>query len=406
MLNEPKPHSRSDLLTLLSEACELEHGLACSYLFTAFTLKQDVAEGGIDWRQLQFVRLWAAQIFFVASEEMLHLAQVWNLLAAIGGTPYYQRPNFPQNSKYYPLGIALKLEPFGLPAIERFIAYELPTDVPDERVMMKTLNLTAGELRTSGRQTVGELYAQIARGIEAHPEERLFIGDPARQIGPEEIHFPDIVKVFDRKSALEAIMTITEQGEGTKADRTDCHYGAFLKIRDEFEAEIARAATTGETFIPARVVVENPTPRLRPDQSASDVSLIEDSYTAAVAELFDAVYLLMLRQLQYVFSEHPGKEELTQQFARTAIGLMPTVVKPLGEALSLLPAGATHGTKTAGPAFAMTRHVPLPADARTAAIVAGERFRELLAEAERLAVDPRAPRQLVKAAENLRRFQG
>jgi hypothetical protein len=79
---------RSQLLSLLTEACELEHGLACSYLYAAFTLKQDLSEGGLDWRQLQRVRLWAAQLYFIAAQEMLHLAQVWNLQAAIGGAPY------------------------------------------------------------------------------------------------------------------------------------------------------------------------------------------------------------------------------------------------------------------------------------------------------------------------------
>jgi len=401
MLNEPKITSRSDLFSMLSEACELEHGLACSYLFTAFSLKQDVAEGVLDWRQLQMVRLWAGQIYMVAAEEMLHLAQVWNLLAAIGGAPYYQRPNFPQSPKYYPLGVALKLEPFGLAAIERFIAYELPAEVPAERMMMKTLGLTAGDLRGQARETVGALYARIQKGIEALPEKELFIGDPAL---PELVDFPDIVKVVDLESAALAIRTITEQGEGTRADQKDCHYGAFLNIRDQFEAENERAAKAGEPFEPARPVIENPVPRLRPDRAAGAVNLIEDPYTAAVAELFDAIYILMLRQLQYVFSDPPQKSDLAPRFAKTAIGLMPIVIKPLGEALTLLPAGPTHAGKTAGPAFAMTRHVPLPADPRVAKIVADERLNELATEAERLADDARAPRQLLKAAETVKRM--
>ena len=83
--------SRSDLLSLLSQACEFEHALACSYLYTSFSLKQEISEG-IDWRQQQLVRRWAADIFAVAAEEMLHFAQVWNIMAAIGGNPYYWRP--------------------------------------------------------------------------------------------------------------------------------------------------------------------------------------------------------------------------------------------------------------------------------------------------------------------------
>src|ERR1700722_19196015 len=88
----PSPKSRAELLTLLAEACELEHGLACSYLYAAFSLKQDASEGGLTPEQVMLTRQWAGQIFFVAAQEMLHLAQAWNLLVAAGGAPYYLRP--------------------------------------------------------------------------------------------------------------------------------------------------------------------------------------------------------------------------------------------------------------------------------------------------------------------------
>ena len=39
--------TRSDLLSLLSEAAELEHGIACSYLYAGFSLKRDISEGGM-----------------------------------------------------------------------------------------------------------------------------------------------------------------------------------------------------------------------------------------------------------------------------------------------------------------------------------------------------------------------
>ena len=89
-----KNASRSALISLLSEACELEHGLACSYLYSAFTLKQSVSEKDLTWQEFQALRIWAGQLYFIASQEMLHLSQAWNLLTAIGGTPYYMRPEF------------------------------------------------------------------------------------------------------------------------------------------------------------------------------------------------------------------------------------------------------------------------------------------------------------------------
>src|SRR5882672_4955349 len=122
----PSPFSRSTLLRLLTEACELEHGLACSYLYAAMTLRQEPAGKELPPDQALLVRQWAAQVYFVASQEMLHLAQAWNLLVALGGSPYYLRPNFPQGTRYYPLHMRLALEPYGEAALRRFIGYERP----------------------------------------------------------------------------------------------------------------------------------------------------------------------------------------------------------------------------------------------------------------------------------------
>jgi hypothetical protein len=135
--------SRSDLLKLLCEATELEHGIACSYLYAAFSLKRDISEGGITWDEQQKIRRWAAQLYFIASQEMLHLALVWNVTTAIGGTPYYLRPNFPQNTKYYPLNVPIELEPFGLRSLRRFILYEHPQQGPPGLDVKELLRLQA-----------------------------------------------------------------------------------------------------------------------------------------------------------------------------------------------------------------------------------------------------------------------
>jgi hypothetical protein len=203
--------SRSRLLSLLTEACELEHGLACSYLYSAFSLKQDLAEGGIDWRQLQLVRLWAAQIYFVAAQEMLHLAQVWNLQAAIGGMPYYLRPNFPQPPRYYPLNLPIRIERFSLAALDRFIQYERPATM-----IVRSETPLSGPAPESFK-TVGELYELIESGFQTIDEAVLFVGYPNRQVDQEFVDFPDLVKVTNRDSAVEAIRRITHQGEGSFA---------------------------------------------------------------------------------------------------------------------------------------------------------------------------------------------
>jgi len=411
--------SRSDLLSLLSQACELEHALACSYLFTSFTLKQDIREG-LNFRQLQLARRWAADLFAVAAEEMLHLAQVWNLLAAVGGTPYFWRPEFPVSSRFYPTGLPICLSAFSVPTLERFIQYELPDDEQRRAICQKH---RVRPVRGAGQYgSVAELYTIVRQMIQAVPEDELFIGMKSRQVDAGLVDFPTLIRVVDRSSAVAAIDLIKEQGEGREIDDDvpgdleqldvdrDGHYGVFVRVLEEYRAELERAGE-GETLV--RDVVENPLASQRPDSSLTIVTTaadqlvgqqIQDPYTLQVARLFDRVYLLMLRLLQYVFRNATGECVVLREFAGLAIGLMPTLIKPLAESLTLLPMGGKFGDRTAGPSFGMSRHVTLPDPPQVAAVVVRERLAELVAAAEQLAADERAPVQLENAARNMRRW--
>ncbi|MEX2171331.1 MAG: hypothetical protein WD851_18570, partial [Pirellulales bacterium] len=133
------------------------------------------------------------------------------------------------------------------------------------------------------------------------------------------------------------------------------------------------------------------------------VRILKDPYTREVSELFDEIYMLMLRMLQFVFSNPTAERAQVEWFSMTAIGIMPVVVKPLGEALTLLASGCAEG-ETAGPSFRMSRHVPLPADVMIAHRIAVERLKQLAAEAVRLSRDPRSPNQLAAAASNMQQF--
>jgi len=397
---EASSSSRARLLSLLSEACELEHGLLCSYLYSAFSLKQDLTEGGMTWEQQQKVRSWAAQIYAVAAEEMLHLGQAWNLLAAIGGTPYYSRPNFPQSAKYYKLNLPLQLQPFGEAALKRFIMYELPARVKPED-MARELELPPQAAPSSSDLTVGELYGLILESFEAIPQDRLFIGDPARQVTQDIVDFPDIVKVTDLDSARRAIHMITEQGEGTESEDDNCHFGMFRRVLQDYQSELRSDAS--RTFMPVRNVAENPAPRLRGNWGSTGVTVIQHPFTVDVAEYFDDIYELMLRMLQFVFSNNTVITDALREFARSAIVTMPTVIKPLGEALTLLPV-QTSSDLRAGAAFGMSRHVPLPADTRAARVMVDERLHELISVGRRLASSSEAPVQLQNAVINLERY--
>jgi Ferritin-like len=396
-----KPISRSDLLRLLTEACELEHGLACSYLYSAMTLRQAPVGQELPPDKVLLVRQWAAQVYFVASQEMLHLAQAWNLLTALGGTPYYLRPNFPQDSKYYPLHMRLALEPYGEAALNRFIGYETPTQLLKEHSFVEDMVRPRAADDPATFRTVGELYDEIENGIVQLPD--AIIGEPSAQVGPDLVDFPDIVRVTNVDSAREAIHRVTHQGEGNPQDREDCHFGIFMALH----GALTKEKKANPEFAPANPATINPATDTSEAYGAPRASLIAHPYAAKVAGLFDGLYSLMLRMLSYTFAPC-GQMELRRTLAQGAIVLMATVIKPLGEALTALPAGSEPG-RTAGPPFGLTRHVVLPVDAGSARILVAERLAELAAIARVLASSREAPsslRRVESALQRVKNFPG
>src|SRR5690349_13620672 len=105
-------HTREELLLALTEAAELEHMLACQYLFAAFSIKQRPEEVGNNADYLKKVKDWRTQVLQIALQEMGHLGTVNNLLSAIGGAAHFLRPNFPQPARYYGPQATSALEAF------------------------------------------------------------------------------------------------------------------------------------------------------------------------------------------------------------------------------------------------------------------------------------------------------
>ncbi|HJU98476.1 MAG TPA: ferritin-like domain-containing protein, partial [Jiangellaceae bacterium] len=183
---------REELVWLLAQACELEHGLMCEYLFAQFTLKRNQREG-LSVEQLAKVAAWEAVLVEVAKQEMLHLALATNLLTAIGAAPHLHRPNFPILSRWYPPGVQVALLRFGERALRHFIYLERPEgmDLDDAEgfaAVGQAQPLTDGEELMAvpeDYQTVGHLYRGIEQGlerlVERHGEGGVFIGPPKAQ---------------------------------------------------------------------------------------------------------------------------------------------------------------------------------------------------------------------------------
>jgi hypothetical protein len=109
----------------LYEAAELEHNLMCTYLYAAFSLR-DHDDPSLSPREAAAITRWRATITRIATEEMGHLAAVWNITSALGGAPRFGRDNFPLDPGALPAGVVVKLAPFNAAVLQHFIFLERP----------------------------------------------------------------------------------------------------------------------------------------------------------------------------------------------------------------------------------------------------------------------------------------
>lgn len=352
---ELRVHSRDQLVFLLTQAAELEHGLMCEYLFAQWTLKRSTDEG-VTEAQLERIRGWERQIGEVVMQEMLHLALSSNLLTALGAPPHFDRPNFPILSGWYPPGVQIALVPFGERALRHFIYLERPEgmaldDAEGFQALDQAEPLHDGRSLMALQQdfaTVGGLYRGINQGYvdlaARFGEANVFIGAPTAQAKAEAFRWPEIIAVTDLASVDRAIDAIVEQGEGARGEWRNAHFGVFLRMHDELRAEQA----ADPRFQPARDVV--PAYAHPMDDTDAEVADIGDPLTEDVADLFDAAYQTMLMALNRYFVHDDESLEQVTALARTAKRLMRFALKPLGIALTTLPVAAPDGPR-AGPSF-------------------------------------------------------
>ncbi|MBD1365380.1 ferritin-like protein [Mucilaginibacter sp. ZT4R22] len=374
--------TREELLNALAEAAELEHGLLVQYLFTAFSFKRRLDEGITPLQQLM-MEDWERTILSVAHQEMYHLANVCNLLAAIGGAPRFDRPNFPQPlKKYYPFDF--ELTRFGDEALYRFIVFELP-----EGVEPPPLPHVPGNVKTFAFEKIapdplvynhiGELYERIAEGFKNIPENVLFIGPEDQQDIDEWTLRLKMHKVHDRASALEAIKEIVEEGEGTKADRAGSHYDKFLRIRQAYLAEKAKDAS----FEPARNVATNPRTREHRD-AGGEGTIITHQATLKLAELFNTTYTTMLSMLIQYYSYGGETQEQREILRDSSRRMMSAFIRPMAEVLTEMPVTDDLTDGVAGAGFELYGPMNYSGQLKSRWIILQERFRQHIADIEEI----------------------
>jgi CDGSH-type Zn-finger protein/truncated hemoglobin YjbI len=346
---------REALIYMLCEAAELEHGIMCQYLFAAFSLKQATDEG-LTENELAAVTRWRRQLSHVATQEMLHLALVHNLLTAIGAAPHLARPNLPHPASHYPAGVQLALLPFGEQALKHFMFLERPEgmDIDDADGLAAVARaaplMSEHDIVPQGQDfaTVGHLYRSIEAGFEhlasKYGEDWLFVGPPRAQATESHFGWPELVAVTGLGSAKRAIEEILEQGEGARGDWQEAHFGQFVEMLDEYQ----QLCAVNPGFAPARPVIAA---NVRPSERDADVPLINDPLTARVADLFNVGYEILLQIFERFFAHTDETDAQLTTLADATIGLMVKVLKPLGGLITSLPVGEAYPGKAGGPSF-------------------------------------------------------
>lgn len=388
--------TREQLIHLLTEAAEIEHNLLCSYLYATFSLKRE-GEGGLSAEQAAACERWRKLVLSIALEEMAHLACVNNMLIAVGGSPHFDRPNFPVAPGYHPAEIIVRLTPFDADTLDHFIFLERPDTLAiadgggfeasgGERIDKP------GRLTPSSQdyRTVGQLYAAIEDGFVALAarlgETTLIDASGAGQLDSDLIGLPDIPAITSLADAVACIDHIKEEGEGSTGADSDSHFDRFCAIK----AEWATLSEADPDFRPAWPAASDPVMRKPIDETTR--VWITAQPAADHVDLANAIYGSMVGVLSQCFGG-PGTLLQKKLLMAASVELMEASAAA-GTALARMTANPAWPGINAGMTFAVPRNIgPRPAHDKARALYL-ERAHELRAGAERILTGAAAEKAL------------
>jgi hypothetical protein len=356
--------ARAELTRLLRLATRVEHALLCQYLFAAFSLKRGHAEGGVTYAQLEAMRDWEAQLLLIARQEMEHLGIVLNLRNAIGDQPDFVLPEFPFSDYFDGAELRAELAPFSCETITGFALAEMPEQLDPESDDYRLLNALVGGLEGKNFDIVARLYDRIEELMNGVPEDALLVGATGAQLDtydvfPGEIRGINLIgkpaynvslpKIETKKGALAAVDQIKSEGEGAdEHGGPGSHFGRVMNIL----RSLVRLTAADPSFVPARNVVENP----------GAPGAVEHPLSREVLSAFESCNRAMLIGLNRYFAfPHCNRSERAVLQQTTFFPMMTTMIRPLGEALTLLPARLTgDGGLRAGASFSAGGPVAAP----------------------------------------------
>lgn len=356
--------ARSELVSLLQTAVEVELATIPIYLYTYYSIDRTVAKGqpgGFPSTDLaRFADKAGALIMSVAVEEMLHMSLSSNIYFSLTGKPpalYLRSPapypsSLPGHAFLGPDG-----EPFEVPLAKLSVDHLwhfLEIEYPEER---------DAPPEDANWQTIGQIYSYIRciiesdriqdcdfqKGAESHqiqstnyspnnidtgyPEASFDINCPtpattegsASEVSQfasrEDSHVGPsaLMPITSCEQAVQAITTICFQGEGfdhtrfdDPTDREQSHYAKFLSVQSEL------AGYPGAD--PHRIPLKIP-PALRqftPDELRAVVFDFPDNPVAAafpegrrdIADIASGLYQYMLIMCEAIFLQTPENQKL------------------------------------------------------------------------------------------------
>ena len=384
-----KPEAtREELISLLTYAANLEHSLACVCLFAAYSLKNDVSEGGLTDAQAGLVRGWRQHLAAAAVDRMRHLAQLSNLLTAIGAVPAIARPPLLSSTSAASSESRFTLEPFSQQLLDRLITYErldAPLTVPE---------MTPYDGSASPNLTMRELCERLATEFASMPAEELFIGPKEAQANPRLLDLGDqLVTVVDLESARSAFAAITRTNENEAGEPVA---SVFSTIRTEYLSALEEARQANQQFEPVRPVVTNPATRFHGERAG--YTRIIEPLTAAVADLFNGAYDTMLLMLRCFFIHAEETDTDLERLARASLRLMTSVIRPLSEVLTQMPVDSTSlPGRCAGPPFGDDGNLPDVVHRKAVWALLDERLWHLALTATKLRLTPGLPTEIQEA---------
>ncbi|KAI1793394.1 ferritin-like-domain-containing protein [Ganoderma leucocontextum] len=216
----PGQWTKDALIEHVKTGMQVELGTLPIYFCALYSIKRDNGQWGSKAR---------ANILAVAEQEMLHLALAGNMLRALGGTQLLYNKSFMPE---YPSQILfdkidMELRPADKKNLECFLKIEAPYLPPPE---LEGKPMFYAEILPS-YQSIGEFYKELQHGIleVSKNDPHLFSSNNDKQFTGEEFFDERMTVVVDTKTALQALETIVDQGEGS-IGVPDSHYSIFVEL--------------------------------------------------------------------------------------------------------------------------------------------------------------------------------